>query len=67
MKGDKEMEIRSEYIKFKKYRMDMKLAAVYVARVMNEDVPMGEQQAVIKEFLKDLAEQIKTKVAIPQM
>lgn len=59
------MEIRIDKIKFTKYKMDLKYAAAYVAQVINEDVPMGEQKAAFEEFLKDLCGEIKTVVTIP--
>ena len=58
------MEIRIDKIKFTKYKMDLKYAAAYVAKVINEDVPMGEQKKEVEEFLKDLCGQLKNKVAI---
>lgn len=58
------MEIRIDKIKFTKYKMDLKYAAAYVAQVINEDGPMGEQKAAFEEFLKDLCGEIKTVVII---
>lgn len=59
------MEIRIDKIKFTKYKMDLKYAAVYVAKVINDEVPMGDQKAAFEEFLKDLCGEIKTVVTIP--
>ena len=58
------MGIRNDRIKYKKYRIDMKLAARYVADVINDDVPMGERVSILKEFLEDLESMIKKEVSI---